>query len=153
MENVWAAPRVQDALELLSEEFASPLKFPCRQFAVRQLHYVSEKDLRLYLLQLVQALRYEHFEAIERKKKLATINLGVKLVGTNLFTKIGIEKTYDSSKSVPHEGLESIKLSWNLAGFERFRKQQNDRTKSHTVPKKIPKWPLVSCCFLSSNIM
>ena len=81
MENKWASPRVQDALELLSEEFASPLKFPCRQFAVKQLHNVSEKDLRLYLLQLVQALRFEQIEAIERKKNLATISFGIKLVG------------------------------------------------------------------------
>ena len=77
MQNTWAVPRVQDVLELLSEDFSSSLKLPCRQFAVKQLYSLPEGDLRLFLLQIVQALRFEDSEAIERKKKLATITIGL----------------------------------------------------------------------------
>ena len=30
MESKWAVPRIQDVLELLSEDFSSSLKLPCR---------------------------------------------------------------------------------------------------------------------------
>merc|ERR1719160_1796584 len=48
---------IDDALELLGKDFRGI--FEVRQYAVKCLHSASEDDLQLYLLQLVQALRYE----------------------------------------------------------------------------------------------
>ncbi|CEM01653.1 unnamed protein product [Vitrella brassicaformis CCMP3155] len=52
----WERPALDDALELLSREFAMPA---LRQYAIGTLEKASESELRLYLLQLVQAIRYE----------------------------------------------------------------------------------------------
>jgi len=62
----WADIDVADALILLSEDFthdpstSSPLDVAVRRFAVKTLQQsASDADVRLYLLQLVQALRHE----------------------------------------------------------------------------------------------
>lgn len=47
---------IQDALELLSSSFKDP---QVRLYAINQLKRVEEIELSLYLLQLVQAVRYE----------------------------------------------------------------------------------------------
>ncbi|QQP32979.1 Putative phosphatidylinositol 3-kinase catalytic subunit, partial [Caligus rogercresseyi] len=54
--HTWAPMDVEDALELLGPSF----KYPgLRQYAVSRLQQAQNEDLRLYLLQLVQALKYE----------------------------------------------------------------------------------------------
>lgn len=52
----WAPIEIEDALRLLCPEFTSQT---VRQFAVQALKRASDDDLSLFLLQLVQALRYE----------------------------------------------------------------------------------------------
>lgn len=52
----WSAVDVEDALELLSPYFQYA---PVRRYAVSRLQQATDEDLLLYLLQLVQALRYE----------------------------------------------------------------------------------------------
>jgi len=52
----WAPMDVEDALELLSKNFTHPL---VRRYAVTRLKQAPDEDLLLYLLQLVQALKYE----------------------------------------------------------------------------------------------
>ncbi|XP_028406868.1 phosphatidylinositol 3-kinase catalytic subunit type 3-like [Dendronephthya gigantea] len=52
----WSLIDVDDALELLSEQFTNPA---VRKYAVSRLREANDDDLLLYLLQLVQALRYE----------------------------------------------------------------------------------------------
>lgn len=52
----WAPMDVEDALELLSRNFTHPT---VRQYAVTRLQQAPDEDLLLYLLQLVQALKYE----------------------------------------------------------------------------------------------
>lgn len=56
--DMWASIEVADALKLLGRErqFQHPL---VRQFAVDTLRSASDEELLMYLLQLVQALRYE----------------------------------------------------------------------------------------------
>lgn len=49
---------IEDALELLSKDFQGLSEV--RRHAVQRLESASDEDLQLYLLQLVQALRYEH---------------------------------------------------------------------------------------------
>jgi phosphatidylinositol 3-kinase len=52
----WREVDTADALELLSEEFGHD---DVRAFAVHQLEGAEDSELQCYLLQLVQALRYE----------------------------------------------------------------------------------------------
>lgn len=52
----WAPMDVEDALELLSPTFTHP---QVRKYAVSRLAQAPDEDLLLYLLQLVQALKYE----------------------------------------------------------------------------------------------
>jgi phosphatidylinositol 3-kinase len=55
--NQWEPIDLEDALELLSGPFA---RFPgVRAFAVNRLETASDDDLTLFLMQLVQALRYD----------------------------------------------------------------------------------------------
>uniref|UniRef100_A0A914WFW2 Phosphatidylinositol 3-kinase catalytic subunit type 3 n=1 Tax=Plectus sambesii TaxID=2011161 RepID=A0A914WFW2_9BILA len=58
----WAAIDSEDALELLSPTFTYP---SVRRYAVSRLTHAAPEDLLLYLLQLVQALKYENFSSIE----------------------------------------------------------------------------------------
>lgn len=53
---MWAAPELADALELLGPGFRD---LRVRAFAVRQLERASDDELALYLLQLVQALKFD----------------------------------------------------------------------------------------------
>nr|CAD7439167.1 unnamed protein product [Timema bartmani] len=57
----WAPMDVEDALELLSSNFTHPA---VRRYAVTRLKQAPDEDLLLYLVQLVQALKYENFDEI-----------------------------------------------------------------------------------------
>ncbi|KFH46181.1 Phosphatidylinositol 3-kinase catalytic subunit type-like protein [Hapsidospora chrysogenum ATCC 11550] len=56
----WTAIDVDDALELLGPSFDNP---GVRSYAVERLRKADDDELLLYLLQLVQALKYEHVSA------------------------------------------------------------------------------------------
>lgn len=56
----WAEVDVDDALELLGPSFENA---GVRAYAVRRLHQADNEELLVYLLQLVQALKYEHISA------------------------------------------------------------------------------------------
>lgn len=58
----WTPMDVEDALELLSPTFTHPT---VRGYAISRLKQAPDEDLVLYLLQLVQALKYENFEDID----------------------------------------------------------------------------------------
>ncbi|XP_027215789.1 phosphatidylinositol 3-kinase catalytic subunit type 3 [Penaeus vannamei] len=60
--NRWAPPDADDALELLGPGFTHP---EVRRYAVKRLSHASDEDLLLYLLQLVQALKYEAIEGVD----------------------------------------------------------------------------------------
>ncbi|SPO21038.1 related to phosphatidylinositol 3-kinase [Ustilago trichophora] len=53
---MWTEPGLDDALELLGPTFNDPR---VRSYAVRQLERAEDEELILYLLQLVQALKFE----------------------------------------------------------------------------------------------
>ncbi|XP_054714105.1 phosphatidylinositol 3-kinase catalytic subunit type 3-like [Uloborus diversus] len=59
----WQAMDVEDALELLSPQYTHPL---VRKYAVTRLNQAPDEDLLMYLLQLVQALKYENFAEIRK---------------------------------------------------------------------------------------
>ncbi|CAE8734822.1 unnamed protein product, partial [Polarella glacialis] len=58
----WSPVDIDDALELLSKDFRGVSEV--RRHAVRRLERASDADLQLYLLQLVQALRYEPVNSV-----------------------------------------------------------------------------------------
>lgn len=58
----WQPIDVIDALELLSPNFTNPT---VRSYAVKRLAEAPDDDLLLYLLQLVQAIKYENFDNIK----------------------------------------------------------------------------------------
>jgi phosphatidylinositol 3-kinase len=58
----WSPMDIEDALELLSPQFQHPA---VRKYAVSRLRQAPDEDLLLYLLQLVQALRYENYDRKE----------------------------------------------------------------------------------------
>lgn len=58
----WAPMDVEDALELLTPNFTHPA---VRRYAITRLKQAPDEDLMLYLLQLVQALKYENFDDIK----------------------------------------------------------------------------------------
>ncbi|XP_017786866.1 PREDICTED: phosphatidylinositol 3-kinase catalytic subunit type 3 isoform X2 [Nicrophorus vespilloides] len=62
----WAPMDVEDALELLSPNFQHP---EVRMYAISRLQQAPDEDLMLYLLQLVQALKYENFDIIKAAYK------------------------------------------------------------------------------------
>ncbi|KAF7997467.1 hypothetical protein HCN44_006038 [Aphidius gifuensis] len=62
MLSLWAPPDPEDALELLGPAFTHP---SVRKYAIGRLNHAHDDDLMLYLLQLVQALKYEDFESIK----------------------------------------------------------------------------------------
>ncbi|UJR36681.1 hypothetical protein I4U23_029398 [Adineta vaga] len=55
----WVTMDTEDALELLGPTYHHP---KVRSYAVSRLRQTSDEDLLLYLLQLVQALRYERYD-------------------------------------------------------------------------------------------
>lgn len=58
----WKPMDVEDSLELLSPQFTNPT---VRRYSVNRLQQADDEDLLMYLLQLVQALKYENFEEIK----------------------------------------------------------------------------------------
>ncbi|XP_062590997.1 phosphatidylinositol 3-kinase catalytic subunit type 3-like [Saccostrea cucullata] len=65
----WSPMDVEDALELLSPAFTHP---SVRKYAVSRLRQADDQDLLLYLLQLVQALKYEDSEEIMRHNDIVS---------------------------------------------------------------------------------
>ncbi|CAI5787882.1 phosphatidylinositol 3-kinase catalytic subunit type 3 isoform X1 [Podarcis muralis] len=58
----WKPMDVEDSLELLSSHFTNTT---VRRYAVARLQQADDEDLLMYLLQLVQALKYENFDDIK----------------------------------------------------------------------------------------
>ncbi|KAM9632958.1 phosphatidylinositol 3-kinase catalytic subunit type 3 isoform 2-T2 [Trichechus inunguis] len=58
----WKPMDVEDSLELLSSHYTNTT---VRRYAVARLRQADDEDLLMYLLQLVQALKYENFDDIK----------------------------------------------------------------------------------------
>jgi phosphatidylinositol 3-kinase len=66
MMRIWVPMDVEDALELLSPNFTHPA---VRKYAISRLQQAPDEDILLYLLQLVQALKYENLQDIQKGNK------------------------------------------------------------------------------------
>jgi len=67
----WVPMDVEDALELLGPNWKHP---GLRRYAVSRLAQASDEDLLLYLLQLVQALKYENFKEMDLQAEKTSVN-------------------------------------------------------------------------------
>ncbi|XP_040567670.1 phosphatidylinositol 3-kinase catalytic subunit type 3 [Lepeophtheirus salmonis] len=65
--NKWAPMDVDDALELLGPQYKHQ---GLRQYAVSRMKQAPDEDLRLYLLQLVQALKYESISNLPEEEEV-----------------------------------------------------------------------------------
>lgn len=94
----WAPMDVEDALELLTPTFRHPA---VRKYAISRLNQASDEDLLLYLLQLVQALKYESFDEILRKNSTSLLeNDFVKPFDDNGFDGTIIINSENSGKAI-----------------------------------------------------
>lgn len=59
---MWVPMDIEDALELLSPNYTNPA---VRRYAISRLQQAPDNEILLYLLQLVQALKYESFATIK----------------------------------------------------------------------------------------
>ena len=62
----WVPIDVEDALELLGPNWSHP---PLRRYAVSRLAQATDEDLQMYLLQLVQALKYDRENSAEKRRE------------------------------------------------------------------------------------
>lgn len=90
----WAPPDPEDALELLGPAFTHP---SIRRYAIERLTQAQDDDLMLYLLQLVQALKYEDFELIKKVSEL------YKKKDDSVYKNVKINK--DSDCQIPSSDL------------------------------------------------
>lgn len=82
----WKPMDVEDSLELLSSHYTNPT---VRRYAVARLRQADDEDLLMYLLQLVQALKYENFDDIKngleptKKDSQASVSESLSTSGTS----------------------------------------------------------------------
>ncbi|RWS23618.1 phosphatidylinositol 3-kinase catalytic subunit type 3-like isoform X1, partial [Leptotrombidium deliense] len=108
----WQPMDVEDALELLSPQFQHPA---VRKYAVSRLKQAPDEDLLLYLLQLVQALKYENFEEIkanvETKEKVTKFSAFPELDAENRRTSVSAHlENSDFTSDVLVESQEHVLL-------------------------------------------
>ncbi|XP_022781859.1 phosphatidylinositol 3-kinase catalytic subunit type 3-like [Stylophora pistillata] len=94
----WNPMDVEDALELLSSQFTNRA---VRQYAVSRLKGANDDDLLLYLLQLVQALRYD---ALSDEEEKLTENTADSLLQDN-----NDSQTADAVPTQDAEGTATVK--------------------------------------------
>ncbi|GAV07977.1 hypothetical protein RvY_17746-2 [Ramazzottius varieornatus] len=101
----WVPADPGDALALLTSRFTNPV---IRQYAVDRLADASDDDLLLYLLQLIQALRYE--DILEIRNGLVRISHAVMSTGRK-------ESIADKNTEPIGEGMEMVPRKRDLATF------------------------------------
>ncbi|KAB0802749.1 hypothetical protein PPYR_04935 [Photinus pyralis] len=110
MLEVWAPMDIEDALELLSPNFQHPT---VRKYAISRLQQAPDEDLMLYLLQLVQALKYENFDDI--KEGYRRVFPGKEVMVTSDEKEAQLEKrdSKESNSTITNETVISRSVSVN----------------------------------------
>ncbi|XP_041980818.1 phosphatidylinositol 3-kinase catalytic subunit type 3 [Aricia agestis] len=95
----WAPMDVEDALELLTPKFTHPA---VRKYAISRLKQAPDEDLILYLLQLVQALKYEDFQEIhdEYARVSGHSEAEVKLLQSNRGSEVSLLSMASGTDSI-----------------------------------------------------
>ena len=94
--------------------------YQVRAFAVRNLEDLSSQDLRLYMLQLVQALRFEHcHDSALARFLLRRALLAPKLIGHTFYwmLKVGHARALCAAASGSPESMVMAWLAWRRRSF------------------------------------
>lgn len=124
----WTEIDIDDALELLGPTFHNPV---VRAYAVDRLRKASDHELELYLLQLVQALRFEKTSSSSSGKKssLAKFLIGRAarntVLGNYFFWYINVEAQEKGAPSIFRSVLNQFQNS--LKAQEQTLEHQGDR--------------------------
>ncbi|XP_068908914.1 phosphatidylinositol 3-kinase catalytic subunit type 3 isoform X2 [Tenebrio molitor] len=112
MMRIWVPMDVEDALELLSPNFTHPA---VRKYAISRLQQAPDEDILLYLLQLVQALKYENLQDIQ--KGYARISPGREIIISNEEKEAQLEKkdSKESNSTITSESVMHRSSSYNQA--------------------------------------
>ncbi|CAG9772619.1 unnamed protein product [Ceutorhynchus assimilis] len=110
--DIWVPMDVEDALELLSPNFTHP---SVRRYAISRLQQAPDNEILLYLLQLVQALKYENFVTIQ--EGYARIASGHEVFPLHEDTGNCLEKkdSKDSNCTITSESVLQRSSSYNQA--------------------------------------
>ena len=131
----WAHPKPADALELLSRKFQS--NQAVRQYAVERLAQATDDELITYLLQLVQALRYEQVQNLRAalrhdQEKFRILQQRIKLLRAEM-TSGG------HSQQTTHAAGGSILSNIHVPTFRELKTQQSaasEVAESDTTPSR-----------------
>ncbi|EEZ98191.1 phosphatidylinositol 3-kinase catalytic subunit type 3 [Tribolium castaneum] len=112
MMRIWAPMDVEDALELLSPNFTHPA---VRKYAISRLQQAPDEEILLYLLQLVQALKYEDFKDIQ--EGYSRISPGREAIMVHEEKEAQLEKkdSKESNSTITNESVMHRSSSYNQA--------------------------------------
>lgn len=85
MMDIWVPMDVEDALELLGPSFTHQA---VRRYAISRLQQAPDDEILLYLLQLVQALKYENFKTIQDGNKYLSVLKAMTMLKVRLFHRL-----------------------------------------------------------------
>lgn len=129
----WAPIDIEDALELLQPVFKHPA---VRAYAAKRLESgTDDEELQLYLLQLVQALKYENFGKQSSAEDSALVSFLISrgisspAVGNSLFWCLSVESNDERYKDVYSRvlGIFLTQLTQHPGGKERYEDLQNQK--------------------------
>lgn len=106
----WTPMDVEDALELLSPNFTHSA---VRRYAISRLKQAPDEDLMLYLLQLVQALKYENFDEI--KEGYQRISPGREAFAEEKDAQLEKKDSKESNSTITNESTLIRSYSYNQA--------------------------------------
>ena len=112
MMEIWAPMDVEDALELLSSNFHHPA---VRKYAISRLQQAPDEDLMLYLLQLVQALKYEEFDMIKEGFAKMSPSQELNLSAEEKESVLEKKDSRESNSTITNEPMLNRSASYNQA--------------------------------------
>ncbi|KAJ8953167.1 hypothetical protein NQ318_017195 [Aromia moschata] len=112
MMEIWAPMDVEDALELLSPNFTHQA---VRRYAISRLQQAPDDEILLYLLQLVQALKYENFKLIQDGYTRISPGREVNFVSDEKEAQLEKKDSRESNSTITNESVMHCSNSYNQA--------------------------------------
>ncbi|XP_018579245.1 phosphatidylinositol 3-kinase catalytic subunit type 3 isoform X2 [Anoplophora glabripennis] len=110
MMDIWVPMDVEDALELLGPSFTHQA---VRRYAISRLQQAPDDEILLYLLQLVQALKYENFKTIQ--DGYARISPGREVLIGEVEAQLEKKDSKESNSTITNESVMHRSGSYNQA--------------------------------------
>ncbi|KAJ8985789.1 hypothetical protein NQ317_014443 [Molorchus minor] len=112
MMEIWAPMDVEDALELLSPNFTHQA---VRRYAISRLQQAPDEDIFLYLVQLVQALKYENFKTIQEGYTRISPGREVNFLSDEKEAQLEKKDSKESNSTITNESVMHRSSSYNQA--------------------------------------